>query len=76
MLGCLEMRHVVPAEADQFRFSCRLSLTQGNEGAGHFAPFVIRLGDDSNVQNGGMFVEDRFDLDGRNILATGNNDVL
>ena len=47
-----------------------------DEGAGRFAPAFVGAGDDGGVEYGGVAVEDGFDLDRRDVLAAGDDDVL
>ena len=49
---------------------------QFDERARRFTPFFVRLGDDGGAEHGGMAIERFLDLDGRDILAAGNDDVL
>ena len=49
---------------------------EGDEGAGCLAPCVVRAGDHGGFQDGGVAVERALDLDRRNILAAGDDDVL
>ena len=67
----------VPAEGnDLLGGGLVKAFLQFNEGAWRLPPFFIRLGDDGGSQHGRVLVKRAFDLDGGNILTTGNDDVL
>ena len=49
---------------------------QHDEGAGRLAPFLVGPGDDGDFEHGGMLDEHALDLDGRDVLAARDDDVL
>src|ERR1700733_6381304 len=49
---------------------------QDNASHHEFTPFGIRNSEDRRFVDGGMFVDDRLDLAGINIFATGDNHVF
>src|SRR5690606_24289318 len=53
-----------------------LAGLEGDEGAGCLAPSVVGLGDHGGFEYRRVAVEHTFDLDGGNVLATGDDDVL
>src|SRR5690606_4943418 len=74
--GHLETREVLLAVLDDVL--CR-HLDAGaylDEGAWRFAPFRVRPGDHGGSQHGRVAVEHIFHLDGRDVFAPGNDDVL
>jgi hypothetical protein len=76
MARAFKAREVLAAVLHQFVGRDGLAGLELDEGAGRLAPFIIELGNDRRRRNGGMFVKRVLDLNGRNILAAGNDDVL
>ena len=77
MSRALKMRHIVAAEIYDFVRRGGLDARfQFDKGAGRFAPFVVGLGDDGGGEDGGVFIEYALNLDGGNVFAAGNDDVL
>ena len=72
----LEMGEIVPAMADDLLGRRGFARLEGDEGAGGFAPLFVRAGDHGGFEHLRMAEDHAFDLDGRNILAAGNDDVL
>ena len=72
----LEMGEIVPAIRDDLGLRRLLSRLEGDESAGRFAPFLVRPGDHGGLQHLGMAEDHALDLDGRDILAAGDDDVL
>src|SRR5829696_2956492 len=72
----LEVRQVLAAEGDELlrcRSLCRL---EGDERLRPLAPEIVRDADDGALEDGGMGAERVLDLDRRDVLATGDDDVL
>ena len=67
---------MVAAIGDDLGFGRLGAFLQLDEGAGHFAPFRIGLCHHGGEQHGRVLVEDVLDLDGGDVLAAGNDDVL
>src|SRR5690606_4198687 len=76
VLGHLEPGQMLAAEAHDVLLADPLAGLEGNESAGGFAPLVIRLGDHCGLQYRRVPVEHALDLDGGDVLATGDDDVL
>src|SRR5690606_4411920 len=76
VLGHLEPGQMLAAEAHDVLLADPLAGLEGDEGAGCFAPLVIRLGDHCGLQYRRVPVEHALDLDGGDVLATGVAYVL
>ncbi|KAF1854083.1 hypothetical protein Lal_00005300 [Lupinus albus] len=72
----LEVSHVRPAEGDDVGLGRGGAVLQRDEGAGRLAPLLVMAGDDGGLQHLWMLVEHILHLDGRDVLATGDDDVL
>src|SRR5690606_30320610 len=68
---------VLAAERDDVGLTDVLMVgLEGDEGARGFAPSLIRAGDYRSLQHALVTVEHAFHLDGGDVLAAGNDDVL
>ncbi len=72
----LEARQVFAAIGDQLVRAARCALFQRDEGAGRFAPHCIGARHHGGFQHVGVAVQHAFDLDGRDVFAAGDDDVL
>src|SRR5690606_21771929 len=67
---------MIPAEMDDVCFAGLMPGFQGDEGAGCFTPLLVGPGHHCRFQDIGMAVERTFHLDGGDVFATGDDDVL
>ena len=74
--GAFEMGHGFAAVGDDVVLACVLAGPQFDEGARRLAPLFVRRGDHRDGGNRRMPVDDAFDLDRRDVLAAGNDDVF
>src|SRR5215212_767877 len=72
----LEVRQVLTAEGDELLRRRPLSRLEGHERLWPLTPEVVRDGDDGALEDGGMGAEGVLDLDGGDVLAAGDDDVL
>src|SRR5687768_963180 len=74
--GRLEVGDVLLAEIDDFSFCRPCTRLQGHEGLGPLAPLLVGHGHHRALHDGGMAGHALLDLDGRNVLAARDDDVL
>ena len=72
----LEAGEVLLAVGDDRLLVERGSLTDDDKGFGGLAPAFMGDADDGGVDDVGVLVEDGFDLEGGDVLAAGDDDVL
>src|SRR5215217_4538331 len=72
----LEVRQVLAAEGDQLLRRRLLTRFEGDERLRPLAPVVVRDGDNGALQDGGVGAERMLDLNGGDVLAPGDDDVL
>src|SRR5207245_1627052 len=75
-LGAFKMRHVLTAEGNDVLSSGLHAWLGYHKGFGHLPPALVRDSDHGYFQHGGMPVNGVFHLDGRNVLAATDDDVL
>ena len=73
---CLEMGNIGAAKSYDIGFGCRSPIAQFDKGAGAFAPFQMRTGDDGSGTDGGMAVQDRLNLDRGYVFAARDDNIL
>src|SRR5439155_17772827 len=72
----LEVRELVAAEGDQLLLGGLCPLVQGDERLRALTPELVRDADDGALEDGGVCDERLLDLDARDLLAAGLDDVL
>src|ERR1700687_1292460 len=72
----LEMRQILTAEGNDLGFGRTLIWFQGDKCLGALPPLLIGDSDDATFQHRRMLGNNLLHLDRRDILATGNDDVL
>ena len=70
------MGHVGAAKIDEILFGCRPAGLEADKGTRGFSPFLIRPCNDSRFHHRRVAIEHALDLDGGNVFAAGNDDVL
>src|SRR5690606_38037483 len=74
--GTLVARQMLPAPLDNFLGGGLRARLQLDEGKGRLTPLLVRLGNDCNSGDRRVLVDRVLDLDGRDVLATRDDDVL
>src|SRR5918993_430937 len=74
--GGLEAGDVLLAEVYDLLLGRLLALLQDNERLGTLAPFLVGHRDDGGLHHRRVLGDGLFDLDGRDVLAAGDDDVL
>src|SRR5215204_125211 len=72
----LEARQAFPAEFDDLLLGDALPRLELDERLGSLAPLLVGYRDDGGLQHGRVVVHRLLDLDGRDVLAAGDDDVL
>ena len=76
MFRRFEPGEALAGEGNQLRLGRRRALFQLDKGAGHLAPFLIRLGDDGAERNRRVMHQRALDLDRADVFAAGDDDIL
>src|SRR2546425_922604 len=74
--GTLEMGDLPPAELDDLLLSGLHARLERDEGLRPLAPLLVRDGDHRALEDGGVPGDRLLDLDGRDVLAARDDDVL
>src|ERR1700760_3905487 len=75
-VGTHESGQALAGEGEQLLLRGVLPGDELDEGLGALAPFLVRGGDDGRRVDGGVGAKRLLDLDRRDVLATGDDDVL